>query len=167
MRCSSFLRQPTQNYHTAVRRTTTSDVPVRVDGPMRADREYRVPAKSLLRSGSNTISIIIQPAITEAAARADAYPYDVPAQQVDPGWKCSCQLPCLFSSLMLSSGRPVPRATALHCTLQGPGMAPHLNRLRKPGCDFGWDWGPCFAPSGVCGPVQLIAYSRPHITGAL
>lgn len=51
---------------------------------MRADREYRVPAKSLLRSGSNTISIIIQPAITEAAARADACPYDVPAQQVDP-----------------------------------------------------------------------------------
>lgn len=30
------------------------------------------------------------------------------------------------------------------------------NFLRKAGSDFGWDWGPAFAPSGITGPISLF-----------
>lgn len=32
--------------------------------------------------------------------------------------------------------------------MAAPGQLPHWNFIRKPGSDFGWDWGPAFAPSG-------------------
>lgn len=44
-------------------------------------------------------------------------------------------------------------------------VAPY-NFLRKPASDFGWDWGPAFAPSGVYGSVALHAYSAGVLTGA-
>ena len=46
-------------------------------------------------------------------------------------------------------------------------MLPHWNFLRKPASDFGWDWGPAFAASGIYGGVQLKAYSAAHMTGLL
>ena len=44
-------------------------------------------------------------------------------------------------------------------------IAPY-NFLRKPASDFGWDWGPAFAPSGVYGDVSLVGYSAGMLTGA-
>jgi len=34
-----------------------------------------------------------------------------------------------------------------------------FNTIRKPACDFGWDWGPKTATSGISGPVSLEAWS--------
>lgn len=131
-----------------------------------------MPVRNLLRLGSNTISIRIQPAITEAAALADKSPYVVPAQQVNwtpqtsPYSLSHCLvLPCVIQ-LRIQSTDKAKHAASLKSMLQGPGMAANLNRLRKPGSDFGWDWGPCFAPSGTFGALQLRAYSHPHVTGA-
>ena len=31
--------------------------------------------------------------------------------------------------------------------------------LRKPGCHFGWDWGPCVPYSGLLAPAELIGFS--------
>lgn len=45
------------------------------------------------------------------------------------------------------------------------GSMPGYNFIRKAASDFGWDWGPAFAPSGISGPVYLHAYSQPFITG--
>ena len=42
----------------------------------------------------------------------------------------------------------------------------HYNFIRKPASDFGWDWGPAFAPSGVYGYISLEAYSLAFLTGA-
>jgi beta-mannosidase len=44
-------------------------------------------------------------------------------------------------------------------------VAPY-NFLRKPASDFGWDWGPAFAPSGIYGGVRLEAFSVGALTGA-
>ena len=44
-------------------------------------------------------------------------------------------------------------------------MFPHLNFLRKPACDFGWDWGPALAPAGIVGAVQLLAADAPYLVG--
>ena len=41
------------------------------------------------------------------------------------------------------------------------------NFIRKPGSDFGWDWGPSFAPQGIYGGVRLHAYSHAQLTGTL
>lgn len=35
----------------------------------------------------------------------------------------------------------------------------HRNFLRKPGSDFGWDWGPAFVSTGIIGDVFLIGSS--------
>jgi hypothetical protein len=40
------------------------------------------------------------------------------------------------------------------------------NFVRKTASDFGWDWGPAFVPSGINGPINLVAYSLPYLTGA-
>lgn len=44
-------------------------------------------------------------------------------------------------------------------------VAPY-NFIRKPASDFGWDWGPAFAPSGIYGSVKVVAYSSGLLTGA-
>ena len=48
-------------------------------------------------------------------------------------------------------------------SLQAPRALPHYNFLRKAASDFGWDWGPAFAPAGL-GSVSLEAHSQPRIT---
>jgi beta-mannosidase len=38
---------------------------------------------------------------------------------------------------------------------------PNGNMLRKPACDFGWDWNIALAPFGVYGDIQLVANDAP------
>ncbi|KAL0023786.1 hypothetical protein WJX77_005013 [Trebouxia sp. C0004] len=45
-------------------------------------------------------------------------------------------------------------------------MTPHYNFLRKPPADFGWDWGPTFAPAGIYGGVVLVGHDSVYILGA-
>ena len=49
--------------------------------------------------------------------------------------------------------------------LTQPGGLGYYNFLRKPASDFGWDWGPAFAPAGIYGTVELQAYSGAFLTG--
>jgi len=49
--------------------------------------------------------------------------------------------------------------------LQLPHMNPHYNFLRKPPADFGWDWGPTFAPAGIYGGVVLVGHDSVYILG--
>lgn len=49
--------------------------------------------------------------------------------------------------------------------VQQQGGLPNYNFIRKAASDFGWDWGPAFAPSCVTGDVTLTAYSAPFLTG--
>lgn len=67
----------------------------------RPRREYRIPVRGRLRSGSNTLSITIQPAIIEAERRAKASPYDVPSVVV----RCVCSLgmACRVQSIVSSA----------------------------------------------------------------
>jgi len=51
-------------------------------------------------------------------------------------------------------------------SMLAPGMLPHYNFMRKAASDFGWDWGPAFAPVGLSDAVHLRAYSRPFIVRA-
>ena len=39
------------------------------------------------------------------------------------------------------------------------------NFLRKAGCDFGWDWGPAYAPSGITGHVTLFHSTMGKLEG--
>ncbi|GAM17928.1 hypothetical protein SAMD00019534_011030, partial [Acytostelium subglobosum LB1] len=43
----------------------------------------------------------------------------------------------------------------------------HRNFIRKVGCHFGWDWGPCFCPMGIYKPINLefIARNTPVVRG--
>ncbi|MBR6346460.1 MAG: DUF4982 domain-containing protein [Bacteroidales bacterium] len=40
--------------------------------------------------------------------------------------------------------------------MSGVGFVPHLNLIRKPGYQGGWDWGPKCMYTGFAGPVELI-----------
>ncbi|KAF8058425.1 hypothetical protein HT031_005549 [Scenedesmus sp. PABB004] len=51
-------------------------------------------------------------------------------------------------------------------TLYNTGSIGAYNFVRKPAFDFGWDWGPAFAASGIHGTVKLIAFSKPTLAGA-
>ena len=48
--------------------------------------------------------------------------------------------------------------------VQAPRAVPHFNFLRKPASDFGWDWGPAFAPAGL-GGVTLAGDQGLEILG--
>jgi len=54
----------------------------------------------------------------------------------------------------------VPRSVQL-------GSIPNGNFLRKGQSDFGWDWGPAFAGSGVWMPMRLVAFQQARVVGAL
>ncbi|XXQ31337.1 Beta-mannosidase B [Plasmodiophora brassicae] len=38
---------------------------------------------------------------------------------------------------------------------------PHRNMIRKAQFDFGWDWGPAFASSGIAGPIRIVTGYTP------
>ena len=48
-----------------------------------------------------------------------------------------------------------------------PGAFPHFSFLRKPASDWGWDWGPAIAPSGIHSPIKLIHLIEPMLRGAM
>ena len=55
-------------------------------------RQYRFPVRQHLVEGSNAVQIVIRSAVSEAAARAAAYPYPVPYVQVSVMPHTSCHV---------------------------------------------------------------------------
>ena len=68
---------------------------------------------------------------------------------------------------MIGTSRHVKDDGLLRCRepVQAPRAVPHYNFLRKPASDFGWDWGPAFAPAGL-GGVTLVGDQGLEILGA-
>jgi hypothetical protein len=158
-------------------------------------REYLLPVTGLLVEGSNSLSICISPAIQAAADAKARYPYELPAvtapggqQQrerrahraarpqllllphctaLSGGCSCSCRLPRCRAAALACLGRrcrtrPLPPSSS-----PAAGQFDTYHYVRKTASDFGWDWGPAFAPAGVSGRVALVAASRPHLRGLL
>ncbi len=84
------------------------------------------------------------------------------------------------NELTITFAAPLPYAEAMEARL---GKLPHTghgsnpphphNMIRKMACNFGWDWGPDVATSGIWRPIRLEAWSgariasvRPHVTQA-
>ena len=44
---------------------------------------------------------------------------------------------------------------------------PYGNFLRKPACDFGWDWNIALAPFGIYGDIRIQPLAAPRINGVL
>jgi beta-mannosidase len=82
------------------------------------------------------------------------------------------------NELAITFAAPLPYAQAMEARL---GKLPHTghgtnpphphNMIRKMACNFGWDWGPDVATSGIWRPIRLEAWSgtrirtvRPHVT---
>ncbi|SFI88280.1 beta-mannosidase [Celeribacter neptunius] len=53
-----------------------------------------------------------------------------------------------------------PRYVPYH---KGNCPIPNINMLRKPQCDFGWDWNPALAPFGVTGGLRIAPRAAPRI----
>ena len=51
---------------------------------------------------------------------------------------------------------PVPHTNS-------PVQSPHRNLVRKIQCHGGWDWGPCLMVAGICGRIELQAFSDARI----
>lgn len=81
-------------------------------------RRYRPDVSKALKTGENTIRIVIHSSVREGAQRQALQPFYVP---------------------------------------HNPGNSPiaNGNLLRKPQCDFGWDWNIALAPLGLYGTVAL------------
>lgn len=43
---------------------------------------------------------------------------------------------------------------------EGNNKIPHMNLIRKPQFQSGWDWGPCLVPIGIYEPISLIPISN-------
>uniref|UniRef100_A0A383VEX7 Beta-mannosidase-like galactose-binding domain-containing protein n=1 Tax=Tetradesmus obliquus TaxID=3088 RepID=A0A383VEX7_TETOB len=83
---------------------------------------------SLLREGPNTLSVVLQPAVSVALRRKTRNAYSIP-------------------------------------TMAAPGGFDVYNFARKPASDFGWDWGPAFAPAGLTGGVELLGFDQASLIG--
>ena len=72
----------------------------------------------------------------------------------DPGYENILEITIQpASEYAASQARSVPYPIPYTKQLGSTGQ---YNFIRKPASDFGWDWGPSFAPSGISGPVELI-----------
>ena len=58
----------------------------------------------------------------------------------------------------LSDAHPFPLPHSKNCPI------PHGNFLRKPACDFGWDWNIALAPFGLYGDIRLEPAGADRIT---
>ena len=81
-------------------------------------RRFRPDISAALRTGRNSIRIVIHSSVTEGARRQALQPFFVPHHE---------------------GNSPIPNG----------------NLLRKPQCDFGWDWNIALAPLGVYGTVAV------------
>lgn len=50
---------------------------------------------------------------------------------------------------------------------EGNNPIPNVNLLRKPQCDYGWDWNIALAPFGVYGEMRIEAAATPRIDAVL
>jgi beta-mannosidase len=91
-----------------------------------AFRIHRVPVN--LAEGENTIVILFQSSVAEAARLQAEQPFFVP-------WH------------------------------QGNCPIPNGNMLRKPQCDFGWDWNIALAPFGVTDFIRIEKQAAQRVTG--
>ena len=156
-------------------------------------REYRIPIKAALNgtAGAHTLKIVISPAAVNAMEKASNYKYNVPGL-TQPGTMVILSMLILDH---LSVRLPPYAAAYLGCSVShqiGAGICrrgctsklensvpsfdtsmanaagglSYYNFIRKPASDFGWDWGPAFAPAGIYGIVEIQAYSHAIMTGA-
>ncbi|MCA1774566.1 MAG: hypothetical protein LC676_02860 [Loktanella sp.] len=61
----------------------------------------------------------------------------------------------------LFEAHPFPIPWSKNCPI------PYGNFLRKPACDFGWDWNIALAPFGVYGDARIEAAAAPRIDSVL
>eukprot|EP01135_Chromosphaera_perkinsii_P001392 Nk52_evm9s166 gene=Nk52_evmTU9s166 len=87
--------------------------------------------------------------------------------EFDVTYICRTALLDASSSLNLSIAVHPSATAALHAKEKYPYQIPYTEQwlaipnrvfLRKPQADFGWDWGPAFASSGIRGGVSIVAY---------
>ncbi|SMY08140.1 glycosyl hydrolase 2 galactose-binding domain-containing protein [Flavimaricola marinus] len=57
----------------------------------------------------------------------------------------------------LQAEQPFPVPNSANCPI------PNGNLLRKPACDYGWDWNIALAPMGVLGDLRIEAQGSPRI----
>uniref|UniRef100_UPI002FD9F814 glycoside hydrolase family 2 protein n=1 Tax=Yoonia sp. TaxID=2212373 RepID=UPI002FD9F814 len=50
---------------------------------------------------------------------------------------------------------------------EGNNPIPNVNLLRKPQCDYGWDWNIALAPFGIYGEMRIEPADRPRIDAVL
>ncbi len=79
-------------------------------------------------------------------------------------------LGCPLTVVLLQASLQTEPAVHMHlltaiCANCAGGLS-YYNFIRKPASDFGWDWGPAFAPAGIYGMVEIQAYSYAIMTGA-
>ena len=55
------------------------------------------------------------------------------------------------------AAHPFPLPNSKNCPI------PHGNMLRKPACDFGWDWNIALAPFGIYGRMEIVPAAAPRI----
>ena len=55
------------------------------------------------------------------------------------------------------AGHPFPLPNSKNCPI------PHGNMLRKPACDFGWDWNIALAPFGIYGRMEIVPAAAARI----
>ena len=64
----------------------------------------------------------------------------------------------------VAAGKAMQAAQPFHIPYsEGNSPIPNGNMLRKPQCDFGWDWNIALAPFGILGEVRLEPLGAPRI----
>lgn len=132
-----------------------------------ANRPHIYDVSGRLLAGQNQLAVTLVSPLKAASQRAAAYPYSVPFSRVSD-WAPFLRLgpgPSLRTGLPLLNLSSSPTPAFASSALQQRGAHGQYNFLRKPASDFGWDWGPGFAPSGIGGPVWLRGYSAPFLAG--
>lgn len=121
-----------------------------------AHRPHAFDVLELLVPGEQNLSVAIAPATAWSEQQAQAYPYSVPRTQQEGAYgaynfirKGGAYNSCYF----MRTWQPENKPTFL-------GL-----RSAAAASDFGWDWGPSFAPAGIGGSLELRSYSTAFLNG--